>query len=87
MLAPYTGAAVCVSDARVHDRLARGYTLIDELPAVEPIAAQPVEAVEDRAPEAQPDETWTVSEIKDYAKRHGVKLPAKGDKAALLAAF
>ena len=70
MVEPLTGAVFEVAVRNVERRLAKGFRLQDDW---EP------------EPEERPDETWTVLEIRAWAKDHGVSLPAGGRKADLLA--
>lgn len=83
MAAPYTGVIHEVAPSRVAARLAAGFRLIDvEVPA-EPAVEEPEPEPVGEAPTAES----TIAEIKSWAKANGVDLPAKANKAALLAAI
>lgn len=81
MVEPLTGAVFEVAGRNVERRLAKGFRLLEDC---EP-EPEPAPADEEPEPEERPDETWTVSEIRAWAKDHGVPLPAGGRKADLIA--
>lgn len=81
MVEPLTGAVFEVAGRNVEMRLAKGFRLQEDW---EPEPA-PAPAEEEPEHEERPDETWTVLEIRSWAKDHGVPLPAGGRKADLLA--
>lgn len=95
MRAPHTGVVFEVAQGNVERRLARGFALVDP-PATsadygeaghhEPVDdGEPGQAA---VPDAtKPDETSTIAEIRAWADARNVELPAKGNKAALLAAI
>lgn len=93
MRAPYTGIVFDVQPENVENRLARGFALLEsyEPPAPEPEPepeAEPgnePEATETDAP--KPTAESTIAEIREWAKANSVELPAKGNKAAMLAAI
>lgn len=93
MRAPYTGVVFDVHPANVGKRLARGFALLEpyEPPAPEPETEPESESESEPeafAPDApRPDADSTIAEIRAWAKAHGVELPAKANKAALLAAI
>lgn len=94
MRAPYTGVVFDVQPENVEKRLARGFALLEpyEQPAPEPEPEEPEAeqepAAEEPATDAlKPTAESTIAEIRAWAKAHGVELPAKGNKAALLAAI
>ena len=94
MRAPYTGVVFDVQPENVEKRLARGFALLEpyEQPEPEP---EPEEPETEQEPETEepatdapkPTADSTIEEIRAWAKAHGVELPAKGNKAALLAAI
>lgn len=97
MRAPYTGTVFDVQPENVERRLARGFALLEpwEPPAAEVDEAEPEHEDE---PEPEPEQTAeleipaptadsTIAEIRAWADAHGVELPAKGNKAELLAAI
>ena len=94
MRAPYTGVVFDVQPENVEKRLARGFALLEayEQPGPEP---EPEEPETEQEPETdapatdapKPTADSTIAEIRAWAKAHGVELPAKGNKAALLAAI
>lgn len=97
MRAPYTGVVFDVAPENVERRLARGFALLEpwEPPAAEVDEAEPEHEAE---PEPEPEQTAepdapaptadsTIAEIRAWAEAHGVELPAKGNKADLLAAI
>ena len=102
MREPYTGTVFDVVPKKVEKRLAAGWALLDgDVPA--PVDAADEADPEPEAPEAaeaepmngdegqdagvKPTAESTIAEIRAYAKAHGVELPKKGNKAALLAAL
>ena len=94
MRAPYTGVVFDVNPENVEKRLARGFALLEpyEPPAPEPEPEEPEAeqktGTEEPAPDApKPTAESTIAEIRAWAKANGVELPAKGNKAALLAAI
>ena len=97
MRAPYTGVVFDVSPENVEKRLARGFELLEpwEPPAAEVDGPEPEHRDE---PEPEPEQAAetetpaptadsTIAEIRAWAEAHGVELPAKGNKADLLAAI
>ena len=95
MRAPYTGVVFDVAPENVERRLARGFELLGPW---EPPAAEVDEAEPESEPEPEPEQTAepdataptadsTIAEIRAWAEAHGVELPAKGNKADLLAAI
>ena len=94
MRAPYTGVVFDVNPENVDKRLARGFALLEpyEPPASEPESEEPEAEREPAAEEpasdvSKPTAESTIAEIRAWAKANGVELPAKGNKAALLAAI
>ena len=94
MRAPYTGVVFDVQPENVEKRLARGFALLEpyEPTAPEPEPEEPETEQEPAAEEpasdvSKPTAESTIAEIRAWAKAHGVELPAKGNKAALLAAI
>ena len=93
MAAPFTGAVHDVAPSKVAARIGQGYTLLDEgfrpEPEEEP-ETQADEAEERDEPETQadaPNAESTIAEIRLWAKRRGIELPKKGNKAQLLEAI
>ena len=94
MRAPYTGVVFDVQPENVDKRLARGFALLEphEQPEPEP---EPEEHETANEPEAEgpgpdapkPTADSTIAEIRAWARAHGVELPKKGNKAALLEAI
>lgn len=95
MRAPYTGVVFDVSPANVDRRLSRGFALLEPW---EPPAAEVDESEPEHEDEPEPEQTAeleipaptadsTIAEIRAWADAHGVELPAKGNKAELLAAI
>lgn len=92
MREPYTGTVFEVAPSKVAARLASGWELLDgdapepttEVAEAEPTQEQPAEAPE---PTDRPTVDSTIAEIRAWAKAHGVALPKRGNKAALLAAI
>ena len=94
MRAPYTGVVFDVQPENVEKRLARGFALLEpyEPTAPEPEPEEPETEQEPAAEEpasdvSKPTAESTIAEIRAWAKANGVELPAKGNKAALLAAI
>ena len=94
MRAPYTGVVFDVQTENVDERLARGFALLEphEQPGPEPEPEEPEEeqelAAEEPASDApKPTADSTIAEIRAWARAHGVELPKKGNKAALLEAI
>ena len=94
MREPFTGGVFDVPASKVAKYLGRGYALLDGEP--EPAAVDEVEGDHEQEPdempvaktdEPKPDADSTIAEIRAWAKAHGVALPKKGNKAALLAAI
>ena len=93
MGAPFTGAVHDVAPSKVAARIVQGYTLLDEgfrpEPEEEP-ETQADEAEERDEPETHadaPNAESTIAEIRLWAKRRGIELPKKGNKAQLLEAI
>lgn len=93
MAAPFTGAVHDVAPSKVAARIVQGYTLLDEgfrpEPEEEP-ETQADEAEERDEPETHadaPNAESTIAEIRLWAKRRGIELPKKGNKAHLLEAI
>ena len=93
--APYTGVVFDVAPENVERRLARGFALLEPW---EPQAAKVDEAEPEHEAEPEPEQAAepetpaptadsTIAEIRAWADAHGVELPAKGNKAELLAAI
>lgn len=95
MSAPYTGVVFDVCPENAAARRSRGFVLLEDF---EP----PAEVAEDSEPEhsepepdhedapadaSKPTAESTIAEIRAWAKAHGVELPKRGNKAALLAAI
>lgn len=100
MRAPYTGVVFDVQPENVEKRLARGFALLEpyEQPEPEPEPEEPETDQEpgtDQEPETdapatdepKPTADSTIAEIRAWAEAHGIELPAKGNKADLLAAI
>lgn len=97
MRAPYTGVVFDVHPGNVEKRLARGFALLEpyepQEPEPEPESETEPETEPENEPEApapdapKPGADSTVPEIRAWAEAHGVELPKKANKAALLAAI
>ena len=91
MLEPFTGGVFDVPASKVAKYLGRGYALLDGEPEPKPVDDEPVEQLAETpvatADEPKPTADSTIAEIRAWAKAHGVELPKKGNKAALLAAI
>lgn len=93
MRAPYTGVVFDVNPENVERRLARGFALLEpwEPPVAEMDEAEPEHEDEpEQTAELEipaPTADSTIAEIRAWAEAHGVELPAKGNKAELLAAI
>lgn len=93
MAAPYTGIVHHVDETKVAARIGQGYTLLDEgyRPEPEEEPETQADAAEERdEPETHadaPNAESTIAEIRLWAKRRGIELPKKGNKAQLLAAI
>ena len=98
MRAPYTGVVFDVHPDNVEKRLARGFELLEAFGRIETDSepeqgrdeSEPTQktAAEGAASDAQkPTEDSTIAEIREWAAAHGVELPKRGNKAALLAAI
>lgn len=92
MREPYTGTVFKVATSKVAARLASGWSLLDgdaPKPTAEVAEAEPTQEQTAETPEPtdRPTAESTIAEIRAWAKAHGVTLPKKGNKAALLAAF
>lgn len=88
MRAPFTGIVHDVSPSRVDARLKAGYVLLDGAPAPVDVEADEQSAEDDDGKATdKPGADSTIAEIRAWAKAHGVDLPKKGNKAALLAAI
>ena len=94
MREPFTGGVFDVPASKVAKYLGRGYALLDG--SVKPASVDEVESDHEQEPaetpvaktdEPKPDADSTIAEIRAWAKAHGVALPKKGNKAALLAAI
>lgn len=90
MREPYTGTVFEVAPGKVSARLASGWSMLDgeALEPTEEVAES--ESTQEQATEApeptdKPTADSTIGEIRVWAKANGVELPAKGNKAALLA--
>lgn len=85
VLHPYTGIEIEMPDSRAAEFVAMGYKLAGSSELVAPVddvelMPEPIE-VDD-----VPNDESTISEIKAFAKAHGINLP-RGNKAALLDAI
>lgn len=94
MIAPYTGAEVDVPSGSVERWLARGFLVVDETEQVDADESVCEQANDghaddggDEAGAELPDSDSTITEIRAYADAHGVSLPKKANKAAMLAAL
>ena len=93
MREPYTGTVFEVAPGKVSARLASGWSLLDGEPDPAPApvgeveAEQPAETPVAKADEPKPTADSTIAEIRAWARAHGVEVPRKGNKAALLAAI
>lgn len=90
MREPFTGGVFDVPAPRVARYLGRGYALLDGEPGPEPASEEPERPAETPATDAdkpKPTAESTIAEIRAWARAHGVALPKKGNKAALLAAI
>lgn len=91
MREPFTGGVFDVPAPRVARYLGRGYALLDGEPVPdaaedetdERTAEMPVADVDEPRPTADS----TITEIRAWARAHGVALPKRGNKAALLSAI
>ena len=89
MRAPYTGVVFDVQPENVEKRLARGFALLEphEQPGPEPEPEEPEAEREPASDAPKPAADATIAEIRAWAMAHGVELPKKGNKAALLEAI
>lgn len=94
MREPFTGGVFDVPASKVDKYLGRGYALLDGEP--EPASVDEVESDHEQEPAEipvaatdapKPTADSTIAEIRAWAKAHGVELPKRGNKAALLAAI
>lgn len=84
MRAPYTNIEHLVAEANVARRLEAGYVLLEEF---EPeTTSSDVEDVE-QPTEPLPGSDATIQEIRAWAKRNGIHLPPRANKATLLKAI
>lgn len=98
MRAPYTGVVFDVHPDNVEKRLARGFEMLEtsgriemdsepEQERYEPEPSQETAAESSASDAPKPTEDSTIAEIREWAAAHGVELPKRGNKAALLAAI
>lgn len=98
MRAPYTGVVFDVHPDNVEKRLERGFELLETFGRIDADSELEQESDEPEpsketladgaASDAQkPTEDSTIAEIRGWAAAHGVELPKRGNKAALLAAI
>lgn len=87
MREPFTGGVFDVPASKVEKYLGRGYALLDGEPEPATSDERPAETPVAEADEPKPTADSTIAEIRAWAKAHGVELPKKGNKAALLAAI
>ena len=91
MREPFTGGVFDVPAPKVAKYLGRGYALLDGEPEPEPVddepREQPAATTVAKADAPKPTADSTIAEIRAWARAHGVELPKKGNKAALLAAI
>ena len=91
MREPFTGGIFDVPASKVTKYLGRGYALLDG--SVKPVYVderpdeRPAETPVAKTDEPKPTAESTIAEIRAWAKAHGVELPKRGNKAALLAAI
>ena len=94
MREPFTGGVFDVPASKVAKYLERGYALLDG--EQEPASVdergndheqEPAETPAADADAPKPTAESTIAEIRAWAKAHGVALPKRGNKAALLAAI
>lgn len=91
MKSRWSGNVGLVDPAHVAAHIGRGWSLLEDFeatadePEPEPQEAEPEtdEAGEPETDEA-PTEESTISEIRAYAKAHGIETPKRGTKAELL---
>lgn len=91
MKSRWSGNVGLVDPAHVAAHIGRGWSLLEDFeapadePEPEPQEAEP-ETDEAGEPEADaaPTEESTISEIRAYAKAHGIETPKRGTKAELL---
>ena len=93
MREPFTGGVFDVPASKVAKYLRRGYALLDGEPEPDPVDDEPREQPDETpvattdGPTDKPTADSTIAEIRTWAKAHGVALPKKGNKAALLTAI
>lgn len=94
MREPFAGGVFDVPASKVAKYLGRGYALLDGEPEPAPVdeiesdhEQEPAETPAADADAPKPTAESTIAEIRAWAKAHGVALPKKGNKAALLAAI
>lgn len=87
MREPFAGGVFDVPAHKVAKYLGRGYALLDGDPGPALADERPAEAPVAKADEPKPTADSTIAEIRAWAKAHGVALPKKGNKSALLAAI
>ena len=86
MRSRWSGRVVTVAPEHVADRLALGYSVIDGTEPPEPEQVEePEGGPEPVESDPLPDDGSTISEIRAYAKAHGIELPRRASKAELLA--
>lgn len=89
MREPFTGGVFDVPASKVEKYLGRGYALLggETEPASEKPEESTAEAPATDTDGPKPTADSAIAEIRAWAKAHGVALPKKGNKAALLAAI
>ena len=94
MREPFTGGVFDVPASKVEKYLGRGYALLDGEPKPTSVGEvesdheqEPAETTVAEADEPKPTADSTIAEIRAWAKEHGVELPKRGNKAALLSAI
>lgn len=101
MREPFTGGVFDVPAPKVAKYLGRGYALLDGEPEPAIVDEYPNDSRRDNeralekmwegasptTDEPKPTAESTIAEIRAWAKAHGVALPKRGNKAALLSAI
>lgn len=91
MVAPYTGVVFDVHPDNVEKCIARGFELLETFERIEtdsePEPSQETVAESTASDAQKPTEDSTIAEIREWAAAHGVELPKRGNKAALLSAI
>lgn len=87
MVSPFTRTRFLVSDENVEARIEAGYVLVDGYETPDDGDEPESECRDDGEEGETPDSDWTVAEIREWARSHGVELPSGARKADLLEAL